>query len=36
MVVEPVFDLVCAAALPASLTEPGCQPKQEAMAGGEH
>ncbi len=36
MVVEPVLELVCAAALPASLTEPGCQPKQEAMAGGEH
>ena len=36
MVVDPVLELVCAAALPASLTEPGCQPKQEAMAGGEH
>jgi len=36
MVVDPVLELVCAAALPASLKEPGCQPKQEAMAVGEH
>jgi hexosaminidase len=36
MIVDPVLELVCAAASPASLTEPGCQPKQEAMAGGEH
>jgi hexosaminidase len=36
MIVDPVLELVCAAALPASLNEPGCQPKQEAMAGGEH
>ena len=36
MIVDPVLELVCAAALPASLTEPGCQPKQEAIAGGEH
>jgi hypothetical protein len=36
MVVDAVLELVCAAALPASLTESGCQPKQEAMAEGEH
>ena len=36
MVVDPVLELVCAAAVPASLSEPGCQPKQDSMAGGEH
>ncbi len=36
MIVGPVLGLVCAAALPASRTEPVCQPEEEAMAGGEH
>ncbi len=36
MIVDPVTVLVCAAAFPASLTEPGCQPEEEAMTGGEH
>ena len=36
MIIDPVVDLVCAVALPASLTAEGCQKKEEAAVGGEH
>jgi len=36
MIVDPVRELACAAARPASLDEPRCRPQQEAMEGGEH
>jgi hexosaminidase len=36
VIIDPVVDLVCAAALPESLTAEGCQEKGEVVAGGEH
>ena len=36
MIVDPVVDLVCAAALPASLTAEGCRKHEETAVGGEH
>ena len=35
-IVEPVTRLVCAAAQPASMSEPGCRPEAEAVPATEH
>jgi hexosaminidase len=36
MIVDPVVDLVCAVALPASMTAEGCQEKEDEAVGEEH
>jgi hypothetical protein len=34
MIADPVLDLVCAAAGPAALEAPGCQPEETGHSGG--
>jgi hexosaminidase len=36
MIIDPVVDLVCAVALPGSMTVEGCQEKEEVSTGAEH
>ena len=36
MIIDPVVDLVCAVALPGSMTVEGCQEKEELSTGAEH